>query len=155
MKYADERGSPCVVIQGSDEKNNGEVQIRDLIRGARIAGLTKGRDEYVTKRAKAQFAVPEDQLVDAVHEVLARHDPEAKRARTARKAKQAREARKASEAKQKANKRRKTKEPSLVRKKKRTVAKKSTPKKSANKNSAKKSIAAAAPKLARRLAGAG
>ena len=31
MKYADRRNSPCVVIQGSDEKAKGEVTIKDLI----------------------------------------------------------------------------------------------------------------------------
>ena len=30
MKYADKRGSPCVVIQGGNEKEKGEVQIKDL-----------------------------------------------------------------------------------------------------------------------------
>ena len=34
LKYADKRGSPCVVIQGGDEKAKGEVQIKDLILGA-------------------------------------------------------------------------------------------------------------------------
>ena len=42
MKYADRRGSPCVVIQGSDEKAKGEVQIKDLILGAELAGLSQG-----------------------------------------------------------------------------------------------------------------
>ncbi len=36
MKYADRRGSPCVVIQGSDERAKGEVQIKDQIEGARV-----------------------------------------------------------------------------------------------------------------------
>ena len=31
LKYADRRNSPCVIIQGSDEKARGEVQIKDLI----------------------------------------------------------------------------------------------------------------------------
>ena len=35
LKYADRRNSPCVIIQGSDEKARGEVQIKDLIEGAR------------------------------------------------------------------------------------------------------------------------
>jgi len=140
MKYADERRSPCVVIQGSNEKNSGEVQIKDLILGAQIAGLTKERDEYVTKRVKAQFAVPEDQLVDAVCEVLARHDPEAKKARKARKAREARDARKARQAKEKTAKGRKTKTPASLGKK-RVVAKKRAPKKSAKKTSAKKTSA--------------
>jgi histidyl-tRNA synthetase len=73
MKYADRRRSPCVVIQGSDEKQKGEVQIKDLIVGAELAGLSKERDDYLRKQAEAQFAVPEDRLVEAVRGVLARH----------------------------------------------------------------------------------
>ena len=38
LKYADKRGSPCVVIQGGDEKAKGEVQIKDLILGAELTG---------------------------------------------------------------------------------------------------------------------
>jgi histidyl-tRNA synthetase len=74
MKYADRRGSPCVVIQGSDEKAKGEVQIKDLILGAELAGLSKERDDYLQKQAAAQFAVPETDLVAKVREVLARHE---------------------------------------------------------------------------------
>jgi histidyl-tRNA synthetase len=74
MKYADRRRSPCVVIQGSDEKAKGEVQIKDLILGVEIAGLSKDRDDYLKKQAEAQFAAPEAALVEAVRRVLARHD---------------------------------------------------------------------------------
>ncbi len=35
--------------------------------------MSKDRDEYRQKQAKAQFAVPEEKLVDAVREVLQRH----------------------------------------------------------------------------------
>jgi histidyl-tRNA synthetase len=73
MKYADRRRSPCVVIQGSDEKAKGEVQIKDLIVGAELATLSKERDDYLQKQAAAQFAVPEADLVAKVREVLARH----------------------------------------------------------------------------------
>jgi histidyl-tRNA synthetase len=73
MKYADRRRSPCVVIQGSDEKAKGEVQIKDLILGAELAGLSKERDDYLQKQAAAQFAVPEAELVAKVREVLAKH----------------------------------------------------------------------------------
>jgi histidyl-tRNA synthetase len=73
MKYADRRRSPCVVIQGTDEKQRGEVQIKDLIVGAELAGLSKERDDYLKKQAEAQFAVPQDDLVGAVRKVLARH----------------------------------------------------------------------------------
>src|SRR6185369_3714541 len=72
MKYADKRNSPCAVIQGGDEKAKGEVQIKDLILGASITAI-KDRAEYKAKQAEAQFALPEDQLVDGVRKVLARH----------------------------------------------------------------------------------
>jgi histidyl-tRNA synthetase len=74
MKYADKRGSPCVVIQGGNEKAKGEVQVKDLILGAELAGLSKEREDHLKKQTEAQFAVAEDKLVDAVREVLARHD---------------------------------------------------------------------------------
>ena len=42
--------------------------------GVEIAGLSKDRDDYLQKQAEAQFAVAEDELLDAVRKVLARHD---------------------------------------------------------------------------------
>ena len=42
LKYADKRGSPCVVIQGGDEKARGEVQIKDLVLGAEHRGIEQG-----------------------------------------------------------------------------------------------------------------
>jgi histidyl-tRNA synthetase len=72
MKYADKRGSPCAVIQGGDEKSRGEVQIKDLILGATIASI-KDREEYKAAQAKAQFAVPEERLVEEVKKLLAQH----------------------------------------------------------------------------------
>jgi histidyl-tRNA synthetase len=72
LKYADKRGAPCVIIQGDDEKARGEVQIKDLIEGARAAAAIASNQEWREGRP-AQFAVPEDKLVEAVREVLARH----------------------------------------------------------------------------------
>jgi histidyl-tRNA synthetase len=72
LKYADKRGSPCAIIQGGDEKARNEVQIKDLILGAALAGI-EDRAEYLTKQAEAQFAVKEADLVDAVRKLLARH----------------------------------------------------------------------------------
>jgi histidyl-tRNA synthetase len=74
LKYADRRGSPCAIIQGGNEKEKGEVQIKDLILGAEIAGLSKDRDDYLKNQAEAQFAVKESELVDAVRKVLARNN---------------------------------------------------------------------------------
>jgi histidyl-tRNA synthetase len=73
LKYADKRRAPCAIIQGPDEKARGEVQIKDLAIGAQLAGESKEREEYLAKQAQAQFAVKEEQLVDAVRELLARH----------------------------------------------------------------------------------
>ncbi len=72
LKYADKRGSPCVVIQGGDERTNGEVQIKDLIEGAKAASAIASHTEWREARP-AQFAVPEDRLVETVREVLRRH----------------------------------------------------------------------------------
>jgi histidyl-tRNA synthetase len=72
LKYADKRNSPCAIIQGGDEKLKNEVQIKDLILGSGLTAI-KDRDEYLKKQAEAQFAVPVDNLVEAVNRVLARH----------------------------------------------------------------------------------
>jgi histidyl-tRNA synthetase len=72
LKYADKRGSPCAIIQGGDEMARNEVQVKDLILGAALAGI-EDRAEYLTKQAEAQFAVKEADLVDAVRKLLARH----------------------------------------------------------------------------------
>jgi histidyl-tRNA synthetase len=73
LKYADKRGAPCVVIQGGDEKAKGEVQIKDLIEGAKAASAIASNQEWRETRP-AQFAVAEEKLVEAVREVLARHN---------------------------------------------------------------------------------
>jgi histidyl-tRNA synthetase len=70
MKYADRRGAPCVVIQGGDERAAGEVQIKDLIAGAKAAEGITDNTEWRESRP-AQFSVPESGLVEAVRKVLA------------------------------------------------------------------------------------
>jgi histidyl-tRNA synthetase len=72
MKYADKRGAPCVVIQGSDEHARGEVTIKDLIEGERLSGEITGNQAWREGRP-AQFSVKQDELVEAVRSVLARH----------------------------------------------------------------------------------
>ena len=73
LKYADRRSSPCAVIQGSNEREKGEVSIRDLVLGAELAASTKDRSDYLELRQRAQFSVSESNLVEAVKEVLGRH----------------------------------------------------------------------------------
>ncbi|MDQ0503801.1 histidine--tRNA ligase [Xanthobacter agilis] len=71
MKYADKRGAPAVIIQGSNEKAAGEVQVKDLVEGAKIAASIADNAEYRAARP-AQFAVKEEELVAAIRDVLER-----------------------------------------------------------------------------------
>jgi histidyl-tRNA synthetase len=76
LKYADRRNSPCVIIQGSDEKDDPagpQVLLKDLILGAELAKLEKDREEYLQKQGEAQTKVPEAALVDAVRKILDKH----------------------------------------------------------------------------------
>ena len=72
MKYADKRGAPVVVIQGSDERAKGEVTLKDLVEGAKAAAAIKDNKEWKEARP-AQLSVPEAKMVDAVREILKRH----------------------------------------------------------------------------------
>lgn len=69
MKYADRRGSPCVVIQGEDERAQGQVTIKDLLEGARLSAGIEDRAEWREGRP-AQFSVPEGEMVAAVRKLL-------------------------------------------------------------------------------------
>ncbi|EJF88574.1 histidine--tRNA ligase [Bartonella melophagi] len=69
MKYADRRHAPCVVIQGSQELQYGEVQIKDLVEGARLATEIKDNQTWRESRP-AQITVKENQLVQAVKAIL-------------------------------------------------------------------------------------
>lgn len=72
MKYADRRRAPAVVIQGSNEREAGEVQIKDLIEGARKAEAIASNAEWKASRP-AQVSVPVERMVEAVREVLTLH----------------------------------------------------------------------------------
>src|SRR5690349_10590602 len=53
MKYADRRNAPCAIVQGSDERAKGKVQIKDLILGAGLTSI-EDREEYLKKQNEAQ-----------------------------------------------------------------------------------------------------
>ena len=69
LKYADKRGSPVAIIQGSDEAERGVVQIKDLVLGAKIAE-TATLEEW--KDQPAQFECGLEDMVARVREILAR-----------------------------------------------------------------------------------
>ncbi|MDR3493589.1 MAG: histidine--tRNA ligase [Ancalomicrobiaceae bacterium] len=72
MKYADRRRAPCVVIQGSNERQDGVVQIKDLIEGARLSAGISDNKEWRESRP-AQVTVPVSAMVGAVNDILARY----------------------------------------------------------------------------------
>ena len=76
LKYADKRRSPCVIIQGSDEKDDSagpQLLLKDLILGAELAKLEGDREAYLQKQSEAQTKVPLSSLVDEVRRILDKH----------------------------------------------------------------------------------
>ena len=70
LKYADRRGCPLAIIQGSDEREAGQVQIKDLIEGKRQAEAIESNEEWRSARV-AQTTVAEGDLVETVKKLLA------------------------------------------------------------------------------------
>ena len=70
MKYADKRGAAVVVIQGSNEREKGEVVLKDLIEGEKAAAAIKDNAAWKAARP-AQIAVKETDLVAEVRKILA------------------------------------------------------------------------------------
>ena len=73
MKYADKRGAAVVVIQGSRERESGEVVLKDLIEGAKAASAIKDNAEWKAARP-AQVTIKEADLVEEVRKILRRHE---------------------------------------------------------------------------------
>ena len=72
MKYADRRKAPCVIIQGSNEREAGIVQIKDLVAGAEAAKSIDSNAEWKAARP-AQVEAKVEDLVSTVRDILARH----------------------------------------------------------------------------------
>jgi histidyl-tRNA synthetase len=70
MKYADRRNAPAVIIQGSNEREAGEVMIKDLVAGAEAAKTITDNAEWRAARP-AQFAVKRGEMVEKIRELLA------------------------------------------------------------------------------------
>lgn len=69
LKYADRRACPIAIIQGSDEKEKGEVQIKDLIEGKRLSEDIEDNAEWRASRP-AQVSASVKDMVDKVREIL-------------------------------------------------------------------------------------
>ncbi|MGV1751224.1 histidine--tRNA ligase [Agrobacterium sp. CG674] len=70
LKYADRMDAPLAIIQGSDERAAGIVQIKDLIEGKRLSGEIEDNAAWREARV-AQETVPETELVAKVKDMLA------------------------------------------------------------------------------------
>ncbi len=70
LKYADKRAAPVAVIEGADEKAHGQVTLKDLALGARLAAEIETHEEW--KAQPAQITVPRGELVAQVRAMLAR-----------------------------------------------------------------------------------
>nr|HMQ57358.1 His/Gly/Thr/Pro-type tRNA ligase C-terminal domain-containing protein [Rhizobiaceae bacterium] len=69
LKYADRRGCPVAIIQGSDEREKGVVQVKDMIEGRRQAAAIESNEEWREMRP-GQFTVAEGDLVAEVRKLL-------------------------------------------------------------------------------------
>ncbi|MCF6303270.1 MAG: His/Gly/Thr/Pro-type tRNA ligase C-terminal domain-containing protein, partial [Devosiaceae bacterium] len=65
LQYADRRNSPAAIIQGSDERERGIIQIKDLHEGKRAAAAIKDNETWKSERP-GQFEVNRSQLVEQV-----------------------------------------------------------------------------------------
>ncbi|EFL88544.1 HisS family protein [Ahrensia sp. R2A130] len=75
LQYADRRGSPIAIIQGSQEREAGEVQVKDLVEGLRLSEEITDNAEWRAARP-AQRTVKREDLVDTVKAVLAEQKAE-------------------------------------------------------------------------------
>ncbi|MFS4437103.1 histidine--tRNA ligase [Paracoccaceae bacterium GXU_MW_L88] len=70
LKYADARNAPVAVICGSDEFDQGIVQLKDLALGKALAAEIESNEEW--KSQPAQIEVNRADLVDEVQKMMAR-----------------------------------------------------------------------------------
>ncbi|PHP66229.1 histidine--tRNA ligase [Zhengella mangrovi] len=70
LKYADRRHCPIAIIQGSDERGKGIVQVKDMIEGRRQAEAIASNEEWREARP-GQFEIAEADLVAEVKRLLA------------------------------------------------------------------------------------
>ncbi|WP_298984824.1 histidine--tRNA ligase [uncultured Roseibium sp.] len=80
LKYADRRGCPIAIIQGSDERDAGEIQIKDLIEGKRLSEEITDNITWRESRP-AQVTVKEPDLVVTVQGLLDGQADDRRRAR--------------------------------------------------------------------------
>ena len=71
LKYADRWEIPVALLCGSDEKEAGIVQLKDMDVGRRLSQKIDARDEWLAERP-GQIEIPRGELVAKVRELLAK-----------------------------------------------------------------------------------
>ena len=69
MKYADKRHAPIVLIQGSNEKEEGQIILKDLNLGTILSKTTESREEW-QKAEQLQKTISEKDIVPEVQDML-------------------------------------------------------------------------------------
>ena len=69
VAYADKRNSPIVIIEGSQEREQGILQVKDLIAGKQAAQAITDNAEWKAARP-GQFEIKREDLVSAVKQLL-------------------------------------------------------------------------------------
>ena len=69
LKYADKRGAAVTVIEGGDEREKGQVTLKDLALGAEMSKAVENRADWIKGRA-AQVSVARGALVETVRAML-------------------------------------------------------------------------------------
>lgn len=70
LKYADKRAAPVVVIEGGDERAAGQITLKDLALGTRLAAEIETNEEW--KAQPAQKTIARGELVAEVRAMHAR-----------------------------------------------------------------------------------
>ena len=72
MKYADRRHSPLVIIEGTIEREEGTLTIKDLIEGKKLSNSVQDRETWTEKRP-AQEVIQRSDLVNKVCNMMQRY----------------------------------------------------------------------------------
>ncbi len=70
LQYADRRNSPAAIIVGSDEFEQGIIQIKDLVVGKQASENIKDNEQWKSERP-GQFECKRDELVAKIRELPA------------------------------------------------------------------------------------
>lgn len=75
LAYADKRNAPVAIIEGSDERAAGELQIKDLFLGKQLSAQIADNEQWRSENP-GQTTIKRTDLVSAVAAIVARYQPD-------------------------------------------------------------------------------